>query len=234
MIFTIGRSMFFRKITLPFRELVPAGVGDTKPSGAGAWPPPPAPPAKKRKSPGTALKIAIAAAATFFGILINTSAYSDLHNTPGFEVNVFWSIYNIAILMLAATVCVELPQRRQHERFHAKEKAVLRCQGHADIVCAVADLSLGGAKIAGPLPPWANERGEGVLILDRGTLAVPFRFVRRPQGGQPAASFRINFDATTPLRRALMAKLFTGSYRSTVDQISVPLVLFAIAKRILR
>jgi cellulose synthase (UDP-forming) len=66
------------------------------------------------------LPFAATAVTTFFGILINTSAYSDLHNTPGFEVNVFWSIYNIAILMLAATVCVELPQRRQYERFRAK------------------------------------------------------------------------------------------------------------------
>jgi len=39
---------------------------------------------------------------------------------------------------------------------------------------------------------------------------------------------------TTSVRRALTAKLFIGSYRNTIDEINVVLVLFAIARRILR
>src|SRR5450631_243881 len=65
------------------------------------------------------LPFALAALTTFFGILINTSAYAELNGTPGFGVNVFWSIYNIAILLLAAAVCIELPQLRQDARFPA-------------------------------------------------------------------------------------------------------------------
>src|ERR1700730_9978560 len=85
--------------------------------------------------------------------------------------------------------------------------------------------SLGGAKIAGSPPPWANGQDKGLLVLDRGTLEVPFCFVIRPENGQPVHEFGIIFDATTDLRRALMVKLFTGSYRSTVDPGSVALVV---------
>ncbi len=146
----------------------------------------------------------------------------------------FWSIYDIAILLLAATVCIELPQRRQYERFRASERAVLRGKGNAESVCTIADLSLGGAKIAGAPPPWANEQDEGILVLDSGALEVPFRFVRRQDNEQSAQSFSIVFDAATLLRRALTSRLFTGSYRSTVEQISAPRVLLAIVKRLLR
>jgi hypothetical protein len=73
--------------------------------------------------------------ATFFGILINTSAYFDLNVEPGFAVNVFWSIYNIAILLLAVAVCIELPQRREEVRLPVQEQAVIQRQGAADSVC---------------------------------------------------------------------------------------------------
>jgi multidrug resistance efflux pump len=67
--------MFFRKMTLPFRELVPAGVREYRPSGASARPPPPPP---KRKSPGSALKIAIAAAILGTGIAAMFSAHGKI------------------------------------------------------------------------------------------------------------------------------------------------------------
>ncbi|MCI0600927.1 MAG: glycosyltransferase [Beijerinckiaceae bacterium] len=180
------------------------------------------------------LPFAAAALMTFFGILINTSAYSELNGTPGFEVNVFWSIYNIAILLLAATVCVELPQQRLHSRFPAKEGAALRGTGGADISCTITDISLSGARIAGFLPAWAEEQGEGVLVLDSGALEVPFRFVRQADSREGGEGFGIVFEDGVPHRRALTSKLFTGSYRGTVAHISVPRVLFAVGRRLLR
>ena len=35
-------------------------------------------------------------------------------------------------------------------------------------------------------------------------------------------------------RRALTVKLFTGTYRGTIDDLNVPRVLFALGKRLLR
>lgn len=180
------------------------------------------------------LPFALAALATFLGILINTSAYSDLNVEPGFAVNVFWSIYNIAILLLAVAVCIELPQRREDARFPAKEQAVIRSRGQADSVCTIANISLGGAKIAGPAPAWARHGDEGVLLLDGGVQQVPFRFVWLDQRQGVEQSFAIAFNAESRLRRALTARLFTGAYRGRADEINVPRVLFAVGKRLLR
>jgi hypothetical protein len=47
-------------------------------------------------------------------------------------------------------------------------------------------------------------------------------------------SFGIVFEAGIPLRRALAARLFTGAYHSTINDIAVPQVLFAVGKRLLR
>lgn len=180
------------------------------------------------------LPFALAAVATFIGILINTSAYSELNVEPGFGVNVFWSIYNIAVLLLAVAVCIELPQQREHARLPAGEPAVIRGQGQPDSACTIVNLSLGGAKIAGPPPGWARDGEGGVLLLERGALQVPFRFVWLNQRQSLGHGFGIVFEAGIPLRRALTARLFTGAYRSAIDDIEVPQVLFAVGKRLLR
>ena len=180
------------------------------------------------------LPFALAAMATFLGILINTSAYSELNVEPGFGVNVLWSIYNIAVLLLAVAVCIELPQRRLHARLPASEPAVIRGQGQPDSACTIVDISLGGAKLAGPPPGWARAGKGGVLLLQGGALQVPFRFLRLDQRPSLGHRFCIIFETGIPLRRALMARLFTGAYRSTIDDIDVPQVLFAVGKRLLR
>ena len=42
------------------------------------------------------------------------------------------------------------------------------------------------------------------------------------------------FEAGIPLRRALTARLFTGAYRFSMNEISIPCVLFAVGMRLLR
>jgi hypothetical protein len=180
------------------------------------------------------LPFALAALATFLGILINTSSYSDLNVEPGFAVNVFWSIYNITILLLAVVICIELPQRRQDVRLPAQEQAVIRRQGESDSVWTIANISLGGARISDPLPAWAKEGEEAVLLLDCGAGQVPFRFVRLDQRQGNNQGFSIAFNAESRLRRTLTTKLFTGAYRWAFNEISVPRVLFAVGKRLLR
>ena len=180
------------------------------------------------------LPFALAALGTLVGILINTSAYSDLNVEPGFAVNVFWSLYNIAVLLLALAVCVELPQQRAHARFPANEQAIIRRDDQPDSACTIVDISLGGAKISGSPPSWAKEQDEGVLLLDHGALQVPFRFVWLKEGQSLGHRFGIAFEAGTPLRRALTARLFAGAYRITFDEIDMRRVLFTVGKRLLR
>jgi multidrug efflux pump subunit AcrA (membrane-fusion protein) len=67
--------MFFRKIALPYRDPVPAGIGKSRPSGASAWPRPPAP---NRQSSGRVLKLAIAAAILGAGVAAMFSAHGKI------------------------------------------------------------------------------------------------------------------------------------------------------------
>ncbi len=71
------------------------------------------------------------------------------------------------------------------------------------------------------------------MLLDYGALHVPFWFVWMDQQGLDR-EFGIVFEAGIPLRRALAARLFTGAYHSTINDIAVPQVLFAVGKRLLR
>jgi cellulose synthase (UDP-forming) len=55
---------------------------------------------------------------TLGGILINANDFSSAASNPGYPVNVFWSVVNVIVMMLTATVAVELPQQRQNVRVH--------------------------------------------------------------------------------------------------------------------
>ncbi len=175
------------------------------------------------------LPFSIAAAGTFLGMLVNTSAYSELNGTPGYAVNVFWSVYNIVLLLIAVAICIEPPRRRQDERFAVNERAIIRRTGHADTFCLLEDLSIGGAKIRGASPAWARDSDDSLLLLDGGALPVPCRPVR----GLTDGSFAVAFETETDIRRALMTKLFTGEYRNSVDRVDVARVLLRVGKKLL-
>jgi cellulose synthase (UDP-forming) len=175
------------------------------------------------------LPFSFAALGTFLGMLINTSSFSELNGTPGYAVNIFWSIYNIILLVIAVAICVEPPRRRQHERFAINERAIIRRTGHSDTFCLLDDLSIGGAKLRGVPPNWGRDENESLLLLDGGALPVPCRPVRALWDG----SFAVEFEAETDTRRALITKLFTGEYRNSVERIDVPRVLLRVAKKLL-
>lgn len=169
---------------------------------------------------------AFMAAATFLGILVNSSVYAPLHAVAGYSVNVFWSIFNIAVLLLAAAVCIELPRRRKEERFVLNEAAALRLPNGAAFPCYVRDMSVGGARIGG-LPRWTLRPGEATLLLNRDRLEVPCRLLRTI--GDDVA---VQFHDAPATRRALIAKLFTGGYRNEVERIRAGKVLWQVAKRL--
>jgi cellulose synthase (UDP-forming) len=171
------------------------------------------------------LPFAAMAAATVVGIVINVSQYSPLYGTDGYEVNVFWSVFNIAVLVIACAVCVELPRRRAEERFQSGENAVMRLTTGMQMPCVVRDISLSGANIA--LSIGRLRSGDrGVLGFVDGVEA-PFELVRSVAGG-----LAVRFGDDPASRRMLIAKLFTGGYANDVSQIKVGKVLVAVGKRL--
>lgn len=160
---------------------------------------------------GFLMPLLVLAGGTVTGMLANLSPYSPLNGTAGYAVNIFWSIFNVAVLLLAGAVCGELPKRRRSERFASGEAAEIRLPGGIRLACVVRDISLGGARLAG------LDRGMGVgagnLAFADG-LALPFDAVR-PVGDDLA----VRFPDEPSVRRALIVKLFTGDYDNEVERI---------------
>jgi cellulose synthase (UDP-forming) len=165
------------------------------------------------------------AIATAFGVILHLSQFSPLYGTDGYEVNVFWSIFNIAVLVIACTVCVELPRRRAEERFLSGEQALIRLDNGVQAPCVVRDISLSGANISlgiGRLR--AND--QGTLVFNDGVEAS-FRLARNLPDG---LAVRFADDSTT--RRRLIAKLFTGAHANEVHKVKVTSVMTAVGKRL--
>ncbi|MFO1184589.1 MAG: glycosyltransferase [Bauldia sp.] len=171
------------------------------------------------------LPFAALALATVVGIVLGSSEYSSVFGTDGYEVNVFWSIFNVAVLVVACTVCIEQPKRRGEERFASHEPAVLSLASGVQIPCTVRDISLTGANLAlgiGRLR--AGDRGD---IVFGGGVAVPFEPHRELPGG-----LAIRFVESAETRRKLIAKLYTGGYSNEVAEIRLGRVFSAVGKRL--
>ncbi len=163
--------------------------------------------------------------ATITGIVLNISQYSPLYGTDGYEVNVFWSVFNIAVLVIACAVCVELPKRRAEERFQSGELALVKLTTGMQAPCAVRDISLSGANLVlgiGRL----RSGDEGVLEFANGVEA-PFQLARNLPGG-----LAVRFCCDSETRRKLAVKLFTGGYANEVPAIKVSKVFAAVGKRL--
>ena len=165
------------------------------------------------------------AVATALGMVMNISRYSPLYATDGYTVNVFWSIFNIAVLLIACAVCVELPKRRMHERFVSNETATLILSSGIKVPCVVRDISLSGAHLSLPI---GNIRSDDHGLIEfKDGVEIPFEQVR-----QSANGLAVRFNTQTVTRQLLTAKLFTGMYQNEVAQIKLRGVLAAVGKRL--
>jgi cellulose synthase (UDP-forming) len=170
------------------------------------------------------LPFAALALATALGIAINTSHYSPLYGTDGYSVNVFWSLFNIAVLTIACLICIELPRPKDHQRFSTKETATLLLATGERLPCRLRDISLGGANVA--LTSFDLAPGKsGFLEFDNGLLAPILTLGPLPGG------LAVKFSKDEVTRRKLIVKLFTGGYDNEVREINLKRVLMKITER---
>ena len=164
---------------------------------------------------------------TAAGMLVSIGPFSAMNGTRGYAVNVFWSLFNIAVLTIACFVCVELPKRRRDERFISGEQAIASFADDPVLVsCTVADISLGGAQLI-RARGWGGSGREGTLHFRDG-LTVPMR-AGRLIGPQ---ALTVSFTLDTALRRAMIRKLFTGGYDNEVKKVRITHALYGAARRI--
>jgi cellulose synthase (UDP-forming) len=165
---------------------------------------------------------------TLLGMLRNMSPYSALNGTPGYTINVFWSLFNIAVLAIACAVCVELPRRRRDERFISGEAAVaVFGEDGGSCHCQVLNVSIGGARLAAERG-WSGVPPRGELLLDGGALRLPFERL----GSTEDSVLTVRFILGTRVRRALIRKLFTGAYNNEVDHVRVAGTLIGAARKV--
>jgi cellulose synthase (UDP-forming) len=176
---------------------------------------------------------AMLAALTILGLLLHVTKFSPAHGVQGYTANVFWSLFNAAMLTLTALACVELPHRRRDERFITSEPVRIRLTGMAalrfpdgEFSSNLKDLSLGGAaiKVEGMLKPADCKAGEKVSLLvysaaDGVVHDLPCQVV-----SHRGDALTVHFDSDLWIRHTLIRKLFTGAYHHEVERISAPAV----------
>jgi cellulose synthase (UDP-forming) len=170
---------------------------------------------------------AFIAVATMAGMLVNLSPYSPLSGTPGYSINMVWSLLNIFLLTIACAVCVELPKARE-ERFASHERANLMLHGEPGTMCIVHEISVSEAKITISGEP-RSVGAAGLISLEAGQL--PLRFVTASVSR--TGEIIIRFDHDNASRRALTRYLFTGAHHNDIARVRVFSALRSAALRVL-
>ena len=89
----------------------------------------------------------------------------------------FWSWYNILILLIACCVCVERPRLRRTERFEVHETAAVHVANQVHTV-QMADISQSGTRIIGAAPAAIGRS----VTLDIQGVSLPGTIVRATEG----------------------------------------------------
>jgi len=156
---------------------------------------------------------ALLAGLTLIGMLYASLAdfAPSLVRFDAMVMNLGWSVYNIIVLLMAISVCVELPRYRREERFATAEPTRIRT-GDRIFMAPLADVSVSGARIQAPRP---GPVGTLVTITLEHVGDIEARIV---DGSD--AMFVVEFAAADKTRDALIRKLFSGRYgqRSAADR----------------
>lgn len=164
----------------------------------------------------TFYQILIVIILTVLGLLINVwPEYAVIKFDEFFPIAVFWSVFNLVVLLLASLLCFEGPRYRREERFVLNEPTIVVFNNESQAAILI-DASIEGCKIELDKSWWDGELPE-VLTLSVKSVgevtAIPIRVNR----GAIAASFNFKNQAD---RDKMIRKLFTGQYRNAVENAS--------------
>jgi cellulose synthase (UDP-forming) len=147
---------------------------------------------------------------------------SDLVADGG-ALSLFWSWYNLAVLMLCCFVCLEQPRRRQDERFATNERAFVRMAGTLRAF-DIKDISVGGLCLAGHISEAVGSPATVII----GRAEVPAVIARK--GATEFAISLIGDEA----REAMTRRVYSERYGQPLEYIRPSRVLVGIFNRIIR
>ena len=159
------------------------------------------------------------------GLAMNASPYAPLNGTPGYTINVIWSLIDILLLLATVAACIELP-RRSTVVFPSMEDGTIFC-GDVRLPCVVRGISIESAEIT--VLDWDLAQTATHVVLDNGALVIP---IRRVSAGR--RTLNVEFSVSPQLRQALMRKLFGGRYDLEVGDIAVCRMIYSMLKLLVR
>jgi cellulose synthase (UDP-forming) len=136
----------------------------------------------------------------------------------------FWSWYNIVVLVLACFVCIEQPQRRYRHRFPTRDLFRLDTESGARMFEA-RDISVSGIRLNGVAPVPIGS----TVNITVGDFIIEARLVRTTQDG-----FAIAFKPTLRSRAIVIRYIFSKRVSMTERTIKPAKVVFALAARLFR
>ena len=138
---------------------------------------------------------------------------------------VFWSAYNIVVLLLAMAVCVEFPRYRGEERVATGERVRVSA-GNCRFTAPLSDLSVTGARIQAPSP---GQDGDVVWLRLQDIGEIQARIIRDTDDG-----FAVEFVDAVGQHDALIRKVYCSRYERPTARVHTGRVMRALVARALR
>ncbi|MCD8504629.1 MAG: glycosyltransferase [Burkholderiaceae bacterium] len=163
----------------------------------------------------TFYQILVVIGLTVAGLLINVQLETAVIRFDEFyPIAVFWSAFNLMVLVLAALLCFEGPRFRREERFDVHETVELELND-TQIEGELVDASVDGCKIQ-LVSAWWSEALPPTMIANIPEVgAVRLKPIRVNRGAIAAT-----FEYDSGQRDLMIAKLFSGRYRNQVVDVS--------------
>jgi cellulose synthase (UDP-forming) len=164
---------------------------------------------------------------TILGMVYSSAAdYTPERQEAGSTAIVlFWSLYNIVVLLLAMAVCVEFPRYRSEERIEAFEPVEISAAG-GSFTANLSDISISGAQIRGPSP---GNLGDTVSLKIQDIGDTGARIVRQTNEG-----FAVEFTDVDAIRDALIRRIYCRGETSSREPVNARRVFQALVARALR
>jgi cellulose synthase (UDP-forming) len=148
----------------------------------------------------------------------------DRHLQESSAFALFWSWYNLVILIIACFVCIEQPRRRKAERFAIDEVAYLSIDDRS-YQFPVRDVSTTGLALIGRAPAPLGT-AVAVEFFDRRLSAT----IIRSKGDE----FAVRINDSLFARSSMIKYVYSGRLHSSISKVNARHVVAAVVGRLLR
>jgi len=159
---------------------------------------------------------------TILGVIMAFGGDAPLQESSA--VALFWSWYNMTILIAGIAICIEKPRLRRHDRLLGQLTASVNLDGRTSTY-TTADVSLGGVRLLGKTEAPIGTR----VTVNLNDAVLQGTIVRRS-----AEDFAIAFDQTPDTFVVMVRKVYSGTLAAGVSSIQAHKVAGKIVRRLMQ